>query len=71
MATKLDPTPEPIDFFLLGDGDMKLQKYPEAAAAFDRCAKAQWSADWQDRCKAGEAAAQKAAPKQPAAPAKP
>ena len=71
MATKLDPTPEPIDFFLLGDGDMKLQKYPEAAAAFDRCAKAQWSADWQNRCKAGEAAAQKATPKQPAAPAKP
>jgi len=71
MATKPDPTPEPIDFFLLGDGDMKLQKYPEAAAAFDRCAKAQWSADWQNRCKAGEMAAQKATAKQPPAPAKP
>jgi tetratricopeptide (TPR) repeat protein len=71
QATKLDPTPEPIDFYLLGDGEMKLKKYSEAADAFDRCARAQWSIQWQERCKQGEAAARKASATQPMAHAKP
>ena len=71
QATKLDPTPDPIDFYLLGDGQMKLKQYTEAVAAFDRCAKAQWDASWQTRCKEGEAAALKASAAKPAASAKP
>ncbi len=71
QATKLDPTPEPGDFYLLGDGEMKLKKYAEAAAAFDRCARAQWDSQGQELCRNGEAAAQKASAKQPPAPAKP
>ncbi|HTQ84734.1 MAG TPA: hypothetical protein VMI93_00865, partial [Candidatus Solibacter sp.] len=42
QAAKLDPTPEPLLFYLLGKGNMKLQKYAEAQAAFERCASAQW-----------------------------
>lgn len=71
LATKLDPTPDPIDFFLLGDGEMKLKKYPEAAAAFDRCARAQWASQWQMRCKEGETAALKASAAPPSVGAKP
>jgi len=69
QASKLDPTPDPLLFYLLGAGDMKLQKYPDAQAAFERCAQAQWDPQWQGRCKQGaqEAKAKQAA----AAPAKP
>jgi tetratricopeptide (TPR) repeat protein len=67
QASKLDPTPEPLLFYLLGTEDMKLKKYPDAAAAFDRCATAQWSPQWQGRCKQGEQDAKRAA----ATPAKP
>jgi tetratricopeptide (TPR) repeat protein len=71
QATKLDPTPDPIDFYLLGDGEMKLKKFTEAAAAFDRCARAQWDSQWQARCRDGEAAAQKASTAKPSAGPKP
>lgn len=67
QASKLDPQAEPLLFFLLGSGDMKLKKFPDAAAAFDRCANAQWDPQWQARCKKGEADAKQAA----AEPAKP
>jgi len=69
QASKLDPTPDPLLFYLLGAGDMKLQKYPDAQAAFEHCAQAQWDPQWQGRCKQGaqEAKAKQAA----AAPAKP
>jgi len=49
QATKLDPTPDPLAFYLLGDGDRKLSKFSDASAAFDACAKPTWA--WQDRCK--------------------
>jgi tetratricopeptide (TPR) repeat protein len=74
QATKLDPMPEPLEFYLLGNGDMKLKKYPEAAAAFDHCANAQWDPQWQARCKKGEADAKQqaaSAPAPAAAPTKP
>ena len=67
QASKLDPTPEPLLFYLLGKGEMKLQKFADAQAAFDRCAKAQWDPQWQNRCKQGAQEAKQAA----AAPAKP
>jgi len=67
LATKLDPAPDPLEFFLLGTEDMQLKKFPDAMAAFDRCAKAQWDLQWQGRCKKGEEDAKQAA----AAPAKP
>ena len=67
QASKLDPTPEPLLFYLLGTGDMRLKKFPEAMTAFDRCAKAQWDPQWQNRCKQGAQEAKQAA----AAPAKP
>ena len=67
QAAKLDPTPEPLLFYLLGTEDMKLKKYPDAVAAFDRCATIQWNPQWQARCKQGEQDAKQAA----ATPAKP
>jgi tetratricopeptide (TPR) repeat protein len=71
QATKIDPMPEPLEFYLLGSGDMKLKKYPEAAAAFDHCAIAQWDPQWQARCKKGEADAKQAVAAPAAAPARP
>jgi len=67
QASKLDPTPEPLLFYLLGSGEMKLKKFAEAQAAFDRCAKAQWDPQWQNRCKQGAQDAKQAA----SAPSKP
>jgi len=74
QATKFDPEPEPLEFYLLGSGDLKLKNYSGAAAAFDRCAIAQWDPKWQARCKQGEADAKQqaaSAPAPAAAPAKP
>lgn len=65
QSSKIDPAPEPLLFFLLGTGEMKLQKFSDAQAAFERCAKDPWQ--WQDRCKSSLEQAKKAA----AAPAKP
>ncbi len=67
QSSKLDPAPEPLLFFLLGTGEMKLQKFSDAGAAFDRCAQDPWQ--WQDRCKSGQEQAKKAAASP--APAKP
>jgi tetratricopeptide (TPR) repeat protein len=67
QASKLDPHPEPLLFYLLGKGDLRLKKFSEAAEAFDHCAKAQWDAQWQARCKSGAEEAKQAA----GAPAKP
>lgn len=49
QATKLDPNPDPLAYFLLGDGDRKLSKFADASAAFDACSKSTWV--WQDQCK--------------------
>ncbi len=61
QASKLDPTPDPLEFYLLGTGEVKLKKFSDAAAAFDHCATAQWDPQWQARCKKGEDDAKKAA----------
>jgi tetratricopeptide (TPR) repeat protein len=53
QAAQLDPSPEPLLFYLLGTGEMKQQKFPDAVAAFDRCANAPWDPQWQARCKKG------------------
>jgi tetratricopeptide (TPR) repeat protein len=70
QSAKLDPDPEPLLFYLLGTGDMRLKNYTDAGAAFDRCATAKWDVQWQTRCKNGEAQAKQAATAPPA-PAKP
>jgi len=49
QATKLDPNPDPLAWFLLGDGARKLSKFADASAAFDACSKSTWV--WQDQCK--------------------
>jgi tetratricopeptide (TPR) repeat protein len=61
QASRLDPRPEPLLFYLLGRGEIKLKKYPEALTAFDTCAKAQWDPQWQARCKSGADEAKQAA----------
>jgi len=53
QASKLDPQAEPLLYYLLGRGDLRLKNYSDATAAFDRCAKAQWDPQWQARCKSG------------------
>lgn len=79
QATTIDPTPDPLDFYLLGDGDARQKKYPEAEAAYERCGQMAWV--WQERCKqqlvkvralhfaAPPAPAASPAPAAPAAPA--
>jgi tetratricopeptide (TPR) repeat protein len=69
MATKLDPMPDPLDYFLLGEGAARLKKYSDAVAAFDRCAETQWA--WQDRCKKFSDDVKKMAAAAPPASAKP
>jgi len=67
QASKLDPHAEPLLFYLLGRGDLRLKKYSDATEAFDHCAKAQWDPQWQARCKSGAEEAKQAG----AAPGKP
>jgi len=67
QSTKTDPSPDPLDYYLLGQGQMNLKDFPDAASAFDQCAKAKWSPQWQQRCKDGATQARQAE----SAPAKP
>ncbi|HTQ87812.1 MAG TPA: hypothetical protein VMI93_16455 [Candidatus Solibacter sp.] len=67
LSTTTDPTPDPLDYYLLGQGQMRLKDYPDAVAAFDQCAKGRWDPQWQGRCKQGAQDAKQAA----SAPAKP
>jgi tetratricopeptide (TPR) repeat protein len=70
QSTAIDPTPDPIDFYLLGDGDAKLKKYADAVTAYDHCSLVSWA--WQERCKTKLAQAKTLAAAQPApAPAAP
>ena len=71
QASKLDPQPEPLVYYLLGTGDMRLKNYADAAAAYNKCANAKWDPQWQERCKKGEAQAKQAAAAPPAALVKP
>jgi len=66
QATKLDPTPDPLAYYLLGDGDRKLSKFTDASAAFDACGKSTWA--WQDRCRKFADDAKKLATAPPAKP---
>lgn len=65
QATKIDPTPDPLAYYLLGTGDSKMNKFAEASAAFEICSKSAWAL--QDRCKKSADAAKKMASAPPAA----
>jgi len=65
QATKLDPSPDPLAYYLLGVGDEKLDKFADASAAFEACGKPTWA--WQDRCKKSAEDAKKMASAPPAA----
>jgi tetratricopeptide (TPR) repeat protein len=59
-ATALSPSPEPVDFYVLGLAYANTNRFSEAATAFGRCADINW--DWQDRCRSSqEEARQRAA----------
>jgi tetratricopeptide (TPR) repeat protein len=72
QSVKLADSPDPTDLFILGISLGQLQRYEEAAAAYDQCGKV--SNTLQTRCQAGvlqarkEMAAHPAAAKQPASP---
>jgi hypothetical protein len=65
QSIKLDPTPDSLDYYLLGDGQMRLKDYPDATSAFESCSKSTWA--WQDRCKQLAQDAKKLAAAAPAA----
>lgn len=50
QSTTLDPTPDPLDLFLLGKGKMAEKKFAEASAAFEKCSQVSWA--WQANCTA-------------------
>jgi tetratricopeptide (TPR) repeat protein len=63
-ATKLNPTPDPVDFFLLGVAYQQTKRFTDAVAAYEKCSEGGAMAD---RCKASAATARKqaaAVPKQ-------
>lgn len=64
QSTAIDPTPDPVDFFLLAEGHAKLKKYADAVSGYDRCSQMTWA--WQDRCKTKLAQAKALAAAQPA-----
>lgn len=72
QSTSIDPTPDPVDFFLLADAQVRLKKYAEATASYERCSQVAWA--WQEKCKSKLAQVKAIAAAQPApaaAPAKP
>jgi tetratricopeptide (TPR) repeat protein len=69
QAIALDPAPDPLNYFLLGDGNARLKKYADAAAAYERCGQMPWA--WQEKCKAKMSVAKNLAATQPAPPAPP
>jgi hypothetical protein len=38
LAVKLASTPDPVDYFLLGNADVQASYYNDAAAAYEKCA---------------------------------
>ena len=72
QAAKLDPTPDMLDTFVLGEGQARLKKYAEASAAYERCS--QTPGNLQAMCKDKAAKMKALAAAQPApapAPAQP
>lgn len=67
QAIALDPIPDPLNYFLLGDGDARMKKFADAAAAYDHCAQMTWA--WQAKCQAKMSVAKNLAATQPAPPA--
>jgi tetratricopeptide (TPR) repeat protein len=63
-AVQIDPTADPVDFYILGVGLTSLKRYDESADAFHKCA--QMPGVMQDRCKSHEADAKKLAAAAPA-----
>jgi tetratricopeptide (TPR) repeat protein len=66
-AIQIDPTADPVDYYILGVGLNHLKRYSEAADAFQKCS--QMPGPVQDRCTKGLADAKKQAAATPA-PAK-
>ena len=63
-ATKLSANPDPVDFYLLAVAYQQTNRWPEAAAAYEKCSEV---GPVTDRCKSGaKTAKMKAGP--PAAP---
>lgn len=64
-ATKLSPSPDPVDFYLLGVAYQTLKRWPDAVTAYEKCSE---TGPVADRCKSGATTAKKmvasAAPKQ-------
>jgi tetratricopeptide (TPR) repeat protein len=66
-AAEADPTPDPVNSFILGVGLDKLKRYNEAVDAFQKCTQVPGSG-LEDRCKKMLDDAKKQAAAQPAAP---
>jgi hypothetical protein len=62
----LDPTPDPVNFFLLGLANTKASHFDDAIAAYDKCALA--INPMQDTCKKAAEEAKKLAATQLSAP---
>jgi len=69
QGTSTAPTPDPVDYFVMGIELQKLAHYSEAADSFHKCNVA--GSPMMDRCKSGEEQARKTAASSPAAPATP
>jgi tetratricopeptide (TPR) repeat protein len=65
-AVQIDPTADPVDYYILGVGLTSLKRYSDAADAFQKCSQMQGAV--QDRCTKGLADAKKQAAAQPAPP---
>jgi tetratricopeptide (TPR) repeat protein len=65
-AVQIDPTADPVDYYILGVGLTSLKRYSDAADAFQKCS--QMPGAVQDRCTKGLAEAKKQAAAQPAPP---
>ena len=64
LSVKTDPSPDLLDYYLLGTGELRLKDYSDAGAAFESCSKSAWA--WQDRCKKSAEDAEKMAAAPPA-----
>jgi tetratricopeptide (TPR) repeat protein len=66
QSVRLEPQPDPVNYYLLGFADEKALHYDDAAAAFAKCAAIQ--SQLQAKCKAGAEEAKRLALTQPSAP---
>src|SRR5262249_16899383 len=67
QAVKLDPTPDPVNYYLLGLSNEKASHFDDAVAAFSKCA-AMPAGGIQTACKTGIDDAKKAGSTQLSAP---